>query len=68
MEGIVAPVASLVSLAREAIYKAKATKKIKNLKKKEKKPKMGTGTLAWATKEPSCNFRNMKSSLGRWSI
>ena len=61
MEGVVAPVASLVSLAREAIYKAKATKN-------KNKSKKGTGTLAWATKEPSCNFRNMKSSLGRWSI
>ena len=59
MEGVVTPVASLVSLAREAIYKAKATKKQTN-----KQPKNGTGTLAWATKEPSCNFRNMKSSLG----
>ena len=30
MEGVAAPVASLVSLAREAIYKAKATKKQTN--------------------------------------
>ena len=33
MEGVVTPVASLVSLAREAIYKAKATKKQTNKQK-----------------------------------
>ena len=39
MEGVVAPLASLVSLAREAIYKAKATKKKKKKKKIKKKNK-----------------------------
>ena len=58
MEGVVALVASLVSLAQEAIYKAKIIKK---------KKKKGTRTLAWATKEPSSNFRKMTSSLGFWS-